>query len=164
MQIQRILVPVDYSACSRASLDYAVELAEKLGAEVDIVHVWDRPSYVSDALLSRSELVPGKSLIALIQSNAERDLSQFLAEARIPSARVGRLLKGDPTAALLHELELGRHQLVVVGTHGRTGLSHALLGSVAEKLVRLSPVPVITVPNDHAREQRQRPRSVSASS
>ena len=57
-------------------------------------------------------------------------------------------------SALVHELKAGKHDLVVVGTHGRTGLSHVLLGSVAEKLARLSPVPVVTVPDVVAQNLR----------
>jgi nucleotide-binding universal stress UspA family protein len=56
------------------------------------------------------------------------------------------LLSGDPTAKLVEALKDGGYDLVVLGTHGRTGLMHLLMGSVAEKLVRLSPVPVLTVP------------------
>jgi nucleotide-binding universal stress UspA family protein len=56
------------------------------------------------------------------------------------------LLSGNPAATILAELDAAHHDLLVVGTHGRTGLRHLLLGSVAEKLVRLSPVPVLTVP------------------
>lgn len=150
MTLERILVPVDYSQCSRAALRFAIDLARRFGASLDVVHVWDRPSYVGDAILAHTEPRSGKSLIFLIQENAQRDFDEFLAQAPIdPDVRhEQRLLSGDPASALLHELKQGRHDAVVVGTHGRTGLSHALLGSVAEKLARLSPVPVVTVPDD----------------
>jgi nucleotide-binding universal stress UspA family protein len=65
------------------------------------------------------------------------------------------LLSGDPASALLHELKAGHHELVVVGTHGRTGLAHALLGSVAEKLTRLAHVPVLVVPDEAAQNLRR---------
>jgi nucleotide-binding universal stress UspA family protein len=57
-----------------------------------------------------------------------------------------RLCSGDPAGTVLAELKTGAFDLIVLGTHGRTGLMHMLLGSVAEKLVRLSPVPVLAVP------------------
>jgi nucleotide-binding universal stress UspA family protein len=57
-----------------------------------------------------------------------------------------RLLAGEPASALLAELKKGEHDLVILSTHGRTGLAHLLLGSIAEKLLRMSPVPVLTVP------------------
>jgi universal stress protein A len=155
MTIQSILVPVDYSSCSRAALKLAAELAQRFQASLDVVHVWDRPSYVSDVVMTRSEPISSKSLIHLIQENAQRDLDEFLSATPLPVGTTisGRLLPGDPASALLHELKQKKFDLVVVGTHGRTGLAHALMGSVAEKLVRLSPVPVLTVPDEAARVQ-----------
>jgi nucleotide-binding universal stress UspA family protein len=157
MAIEHILVPVDYSSCSRAALRFAVELAQKYQATIDIVHVWDRPSYMSDVMMTTTEPVSGKSLLLLIQENAQRDLDEFLKGIELSHGMTasGRLLSGDPASALLKELKHGKHDLVVVGTHGRTGLSHVLLGSVAEKLARLSPVPVLTVPDEHAQLTRQ---------
>ncbi len=156
MAIKRILVPVDYSDCSRAALRFAVDLAQQYQASLDIVHAWDRPSYISDVLLTTTDAVSGKSLIRMIQDNAQRDLDEFLKAIELPQGMTasGRLISGDPASALLHELKQGRHDLVVTGTHGRTGLSHALLGSVAEKLARLSPVPVLTVPDAAAQKLR----------
>jgi universal stress protein A len=156
MPIERILVPVDYSSCSRAALRFAADLAQRYQATLDVVHVWDRPSYVTDAVMTHRDAGSGKSLIQLIQENAERDLSEFLATTELPTGTraPGRLLSGDPASALIHELRQRKHHLVVVGTHGRTGLSHVLLGSVAEKLARLAPVPVVTVPDETAQKLR----------
>jgi universal stress protein A len=144
----RILVPVDYSSSSRASSEFALKLAAKLGAAVDVVHVWDKPTYVTDAVMVRREGEEHRSLADLIRENAESDMKSFLAELTVPPGiTVGhKLLSGDPVSTLLGELKKGEYQLVVIGTHGRTGLVHVLLGSVAERLVRLSPVPVLTVP------------------
>lgn len=156
MNIERILVPVDYSSGSRVALQLAAELATRFGSTLDVVHAWDRPSYVSDVVMSRTEPLSPKSLIVLIQENAQRDLDDFLKSAELPAGTrcAGRLVTGDPASALLHELKGGGYDLVVIGTHGRTGLSHVLLGSVAEKLVRLSPVPVLTVPAASAPQRR----------
>ena len=143
-----ILVPVDYSEYSKESVRYAAKLAESVGAALDVVHVWDRPSYASDAVLVRRPGEDHCSLAELIQANAESDMNEFLGSLALPPGTklAHRLLSGDPAARLLEELSAGKHDLVVLGTHGRTGLMHLLLGSVAEKLVRLSPVPVLTVP------------------
>jgi nucleotide-binding universal stress UspA family protein len=157
MDIKRILVPVDYSACSRVALRFAAELGPRLGATIDVVHVWDRPSYVSNVVMTRTDPMSPKSLIVMIQENAQRDFDEFLKSTELPSGTglISRLLTGDPASALLHELKAGSYDLVVIGTHGRTGLAHVLLGSVAEKLVRLSPVPVLTVPDGSAQHQRR---------
>lgn len=148
MAIRKILVPVDYSENSRVALAFAVDLARKNGAELDIVHVWDRPAYVSDAVVVHQPGGSTRSLVEMIRENANRDMDEFVQGSKLPSD-VGferRLLGGNPAARILEELERGGHDLAVMGTHGRTGLKHLLLGSVAEKLVRLSPVPVVTVP------------------
>jgi universal stress protein A len=152
---QVILVPIDYSACSGAALRFAVDLAQRYQASLDVVHVWDRPSYISDLMLTTTELMPRQSFFQLINENAQRDLDQFLKGTELPQGTTGRLLPGDPASALLQEIKQGQHGLVVVGTHGRTGLSRLLLGSVAEKLVRLSPVPVLVVPDGAAGQQRR---------
>jgi universal stress protein A len=148
MTIHKILVPVDYSECSRAALELALEMARTDGAELDIVHVWDRPAYVNEAVMVRHEGGKPRSLIEMIHENAEHDMAEFLSRVQIPAGvrHQKRLLSGNPAATILKELERGAHELLVIGTHGRTGLPHILLGSVAEKMVRLSPVPVLTVP------------------
>lgn len=148
MAIRKILVPVDYSEHSRAALAFAVDVARKYGALLDVVHTWDRPTYVTDAVVVHHPGGATRSLLEMIRENAEHDMDEFVRAGAIPSD-VGfqrRLLGGNPAARILEELERGEHDLVVMGTHGRTGLKHLLLGSVAEKLVRLSPVPVVTVP------------------
>ncbi|HEV8548822.1 MAG TPA: universal stress protein, partial [Polyangiaceae bacterium] len=137
MATQRILVPVDYSAGSGVALTEAVKLAAAVRASVDVVHVWDRPSYVSDTVLVGE---PGaeRPITELIRENAEDEMKAFIAGLTLPPdvpVRT-RLLSGNPAARILEELRGGDHDLVVMGTHGRTGLKHVLLGSVAEKLVR----------------------------
>ncbi len=142
-----ILVPVDYSDCSGAALAFAAGIAHTLGASLDVVHVWDRPLYISESIRV-GHAGSSRSLVDMIRENAEDEMKAFLAKVRLPpEVEVShRLLSGNPAHTVLEELERGRYRLLVVGTNGRTGLPHLLLGSVAEKLVRLSPVPVITVP------------------
>jgi nucleotide-binding universal stress UspA family protein len=156
MNIQSILVAVDYSACSAAAVTFAAEVARKFGAALDVVHVWDRPAYVADDV-QVGHGNDARSLVELIRENAQAEMARFMAELDVPATLdiSTRLLAGNPAATLLQILEQGKHQLLVVGTHGRTGIVHLLLGSVAEKLVRLSPVPVLTVPGDGAPELGQ---------
>jgi nucleotide-binding universal stress UspA family protein len=87
----------------------------------------------------------------LIRDNAEAEMAAFLANHLRHNEGTTvlpphYLASGEPAATLVAELERGKHDLVVIGTHGRTGLKHLLLGSVADKLIRFSPVPVLTVP------------------
>lgn len=150
-QIKKLLVPVDYSEHSSASFRYASELARTLHAELDVVHVWDRPTYVPETVVVRQADGTKRTLAEMIRENAEREMRDFLARLQ-PEKNVDtlyfpahRLLSGEPVSALLAELERGQHDMVVVGTRGQSGLKHLLLGSVAERLVRLSPVPVLTL-------------------
>ena len=147
MNFKRILVPVDYSEHSKNSLEYAAGLAERFGAKLDVVHVWDRPTYVPDTVVVMKE-GESKSLADMIRDNAEKEMREFLASVKLPTgvSMTERLLSGEPASVLVEELNRGEHDLVVVGTHGRTGITHFILGSIAEKLVRTSPVPVLTVP------------------
>ena len=150
--IARVLAPVDYSEGSRRALEYATELAASFRAELDVLHVWERPAYVPEDVVVHAPDVTQRSLTDLIRESAERRMNDFLASvsgARPKEKRQfppHRLLSGEPASKLIEELEKGEYDLVVLGTHGRTGLSRFLLGSIAEKLVRYSPVPVLTVP------------------
>jgi universal stress protein A len=148
MPYRRILVPVDYSENSKPAVLLAADFARRFGAELEFVHVWDRPSYVTDAVMVRHPSGEQRSLLEMVAENAERDMLDYLASLSLPADLTSshRLLSGEPASTLLKELGTGQYDLCVVGTHGRTGLAHLLLGSVAEKLVRLSPVPVLTVP------------------
>ena len=145
---RRILVPVDYSEHSRASVRVAAELAREVGASIDIVHVWDRPTYVSDAVMVRRPGEEHRSLSDLIRENAEKDMTDFLATLELPEGlRVThRMCSGEPAQKLVEEARSGGYDLIVVGTQGRAGVLHLLLGSTAERLIRLSPVPVLVVP------------------
>jgi nucleotide-binding universal stress UspA family protein len=145
---RRILVPVDYSEHSRHSVRVAAELAAKVGATVDLVHVSDRPTFASDGVMVRREGEEQRSLADLVRENADSDMSAFLAKLELPEgAKVShRLCNGEPAQRLVEEARTGGYDLIVVGTHGRTGVLHLLLGSTAERLIRLSPVPVLVIP------------------
>jgi universal stress protein A len=148
MGIRRIMIPIDYSENSKVALAYGAELALGFGASLDIVHVWDRPTYLTDAVMVQRPGEAHKPIGELIRENAQHDMNEFLRELNLPAgvSTSSRLISGEPASALLAELKKGEHDLVVLSTHGRTGIAHLLLGSIAEKLVRLSPVPVLTVP------------------
>lgn len=142
--IRRILAAVDFSACSEAAARYAVELAETLGAEVVLFNVYTLP--VPFSFPDGSAYIPSAATMAEVSGAAERQLHALNDRIRragvtveLASAEgVPRLM--IPRAAVEH-----RCDLIVVGTHGRTGLAHVVLGSVAEAVVRHAPCPVLTV-------------------
>jgi nucleotide-binding universal stress UspA family protein len=144
----RILCPVDFSEGSDAALEYALFLSERFGAKVDLVHVWQVPYAVRPDLMVFTEVSTARSLYEGMRDQAQAELTRQL-DAIPEGVRgnvTGRLLHGETVSALLDLLAKGEHDLVVMGTHGRTGLSHAVMGSVAERVVRRSPVPVLTLP------------------
>jgi nucleotide-binding universal stress UspA family protein len=145
MAFRSILVPVDYSEPSRRALELALSLDP--AAEVTVVHAWDRPAYVGEQVVAHPD-GSRRSLSELIRENAERDMTEFLANVKNPAAKAfkHRLISGEPVTSILEEASHANYDVLVVGTHGRTGMTKLLLGSVTERLIRLSPIPVLTVP------------------
>jgi universal stress protein A len=145
MAFRSILVPVDYSEPSRRALELALTLDG--GAKVTAVHVWDRPAYVGEQIIAHAD-GSRRSLSELIRENAEREMTEFLSLVKPPAgvAFEHKLISGEPVTAILAEAGQPGYDVIVVGSNGRSGMSKLLLGSVTEKLIRLSPIPVLTVP------------------
>jgi nucleotide-binding universal stress UspA family protein len=143
-EVRRILVPVDFSECSMAALEQALFLARRFDASVDVIHVWQpvRPVWT----VSYPFDVGHECLTIFEQTEAGQHMKEFLARAEqeLPRAR-GRLESGDPYRTILQVAEDDGYDLLVMGTHGRTGMSHLLLGSLAEAVVRRAPCPVMTI-------------------
>lgn len=145
--INKILVPVDFSPGSKSALEHALFLGHRFGAAVHVLHAWDIPGYVRPDL-TVWDGDASSSLAEHARREAEQNMSEFLADAELPEQPVqvtSEIVSGTAYAAILQAIEQGGYDLVVMGTHGRTGLSHLMMGSVAEKVVRRSPVPVMTV-------------------
>jgi nucleotide-binding universal stress UspA family protein len=143
--LRRILVPVDFSPCSKAAVSYACFLAERFDAAVDVLHVWQTPDYTSPEQLVQ---VPGETqhtLASLARRKAEVAMEGFLADLKTPVKLASRFESGDAYSTILNFAVEGWYDLVVMGTHGRTGLSHLVMGSVAEKVARSAPCPVLSV-------------------
>lgn len=142
---KHILVPTDFEACSAHALDVAVGLAGSLDAKLTLLHVWEIPIYPYMDFMLNSEM------IASVEDRAAKRLAAALEEVQklVPGAD-SKLKTGLPWSGILEAIGEVKPDLVVMGTHGRRGVSHLMLGSVAEKVVRLSPAPVLTVrPDQH---------------
>lgn len=154
-----ILVPIDLGEGSSPAVKLALELAEPLGAEVVLMHVYTLPNY---AYAGVNIVIPPES-VEEISSSARQALDEF---ARKHGGLRCLLREGDPGEEILRAIEGVRPYMVVMGTHGRTGITRMLLGSVAEKVVRRSPVPVVVAKQhaDHASagEERRPPACVRA--
>jgi nucleotide-binding universal stress UspA family protein len=141
--IQHILVAHDFSETAEKALDFALDLAAKLGAHVTAMHAYELPTYAFP-----EGPVLTVEMIAQIERAAATALEGIVARAarRSPAVKVKTELRHgsawkeiDQAAADL------KVDLVVLGTHGRKGIARALLGSVAEKVVRTATCPVLTV-------------------
>jgi nucleotide-binding universal stress UspA family protein len=137
---KHILVPSDFGEASAAALELGVSLARAFDAKLTLLHVWELPIYpYMDFMLN-------SAVISEVEDAATKGLARALEtlQQSMPSAQ-SKLKTGLPWQGILEaSLELNA-DLVVMGTHGRHGLSRLTLGSVAEKVVRLSEVPVLTV-------------------
>ena len=144
MTATRILVPVDFSDHSRRALDCAKTLAEKFDASLHLLTVVPDPFVLPN---------PGPWYVPLppnyrdgLRKDAEAHLRELLAPADQTRFRAElAVVFGDPYAEIADYMKRASIDLVVMGTHGRGGLAHAVLGSVAEKVVRAAPCPVLTV-------------------
>ena len=149
--ITTILVPTDFSPASKAAVDYARLLAERFGATLHLVHVCEEP--VMAAAWTEGYALTLLDMREQIKESSEKQLAQLAgALAAVPVST--EVLSGAPAKAIV-DLARRRHDsLIVMGTHGYVGLNHLLLGSVAERVVRTAPCPVLTVrPAEHAADQ-----------
>ncbi|WP_394842322.1 universal stress protein [Pendulispora brunnea] len=139
---KQILVPTDFSPCADEALDYAVALAEKLGAKVIVMHAYEIPvvGFPDGAYIT------GADEAARILTATQENLDALIAKHERGAASLKGLLKnGEPSESIVAAARDVSADLIVMGTHGRRGLAHALLGSVAERVVRSSPCPVLTL-------------------
>jgi nucleotide-binding universal stress UspA family protein len=141
-RIERIMVPTDCSDGAGAAADVAAQLAKQLNASVDIVTVVDTSAFAE----IYGDAVYRAQRVADIHSDAQENARQF-ADAHFGGvARVQvHVRDGDTFLELLQGARLLGSDMIVMGTHGRTGIAHLVIGSVAEKVVRASTVPVLTV-------------------
>ncbi len=156
---KNILVPHDFSPCADRALLLAVELARVHRAGLSILHVSDLPENLArDAIV----LPPGERSALPATEHATRGALRRLEQIAGPLRSEGlsvltRAVTGDVADEILGAAQDLGADALVVGTHGRAGLSHLLLGSVAEKLVRHAPVPVVTLrsPSPEAEPTRE---------
>lgn len=146
--ITTILVPVDFSAASRAAMDHAVVIARAHGAAIDVVHVWDVPSFTGAALVfEANEGGPSSASPTFAQymhDRATSELEAFVASWDETIDIRGRVLDGEPARVLVGLIRDEQFDLCVIGERDK-GAREILLGSVADAVVREADCPVVTV-------------------
>ena len=138
---KQILVPTDFSPGSRLAIDYALQLADRLGASVHLLHVVEDPTVAGlfteayadlESIRRKRRCDARHQMNALLGSLKRRDMTDEIAGGSVAPTIAG--VAADRAA-----------DFIVMGTHGRTGLSHVLVGSVAEQVIRIAGCPVLTV-------------------
>jgi nucleotide-binding universal stress UspA family protein len=152
-KITKILLPTDFSSCSEAALEHATELARTFGAPLDLLHVWEAPAFLPPETII-GPVDTGQSLASLARKQAFEDLDHFADAAKARGFEIAKreIAFGPPARTIIEHAEKNGHDLIVMGTHGRSGFAHLLLGSVAERVVRYAKCPVLTVREKAAAE------------
>jgi universal stress protein A len=142
MIVQHVLVPIDFSATSDRALAYAIALAQQLQARLTLLHVLDLTPVTMEDMTA--------GMTATLLDDLETDAQHLLQASRERVQDAGLqgeclLVQGTPTQTIVDTAGEQGVDLVIMGTHGRTGLAHVFLGSVAEHVVRQGPCPVLVV-------------------
>ena len=140
---KRICCPIDFSDASRAAMEVAADLARRTGAELWLLHAYPVPGYT----FPDGSVVASPKMLQDLADGAQRHLDEWRTQAeglgapRVETAKEA----GEPAAEIVAFARERGMDLLVLGTHGRTGLEHALMGSIAERVVRKAHCPVLTV-------------------
>ena len=142
LTIKRILVPIDFTETSDKAFDFALELAERFGASVTAMHAYEIPviGFPDGALVATVDIA------TRIQESGRKGLDAAVAARKARGIPIDSVLREGPAweeiRALAEEMPA---DIIVIGTHGRRGIARALLGSVAENVIRTTKVPVLTI-------------------
>jgi nucleotide-binding universal stress UspA family protein len=143
MQIRTILFPTDFSNGARAAMDHAVSLARDYKAKLILLYV------IQDISIAEWYIPSSLSVTDLVedmQRSAGKEMDKWAAEVSAKVKEVEKLVvRGVPFVEIIKTAKEMDADLIVIGTHGRTGIDHMLFGSTAEKVVRKAPCPVLTV-------------------
>ena len=142
--LRRILVPIDFSPHSDQALKYAVALAEKFSAQLFLVHAFQDVSiYQTEVVSGAPPILPP---VEQLTASARGEMDRLVSERQLHRFNVHtEIVEGAPVEEIVDYAKEKDIDLIVLATHGRGWLAHAIMGSVAEKVVRKAPCPVLTV-------------------
>ena len=143
MQIKSILYPTDFSQGARAAMDYAVSLAMDYRARLILLYVIQD---ISIAEWYVPSTIAADNLVEDMEKGARKEMEKWAFEAREQVKDIETLvIRGIPFVEIVKTAKEKDVDMIVIGTHGRTGIDHMLFGSTAEKVLRKAPCPVLTV-------------------
>jgi nucleotide-binding universal stress UspA family protein len=140
---QKILVPIDFSQYGDEILAYALEMARKFNASIDLIHVIPNMDYFTPY----ESFMAAENIVAVqkgVEGEVEKDLDEIAG--KLPGINVKKVIRtGVAFVEIIDYIKSDGIDLIVMGTRGRGGLEHIIIGSVAEKVLRKSPCPVLTI-------------------
>ncbi|MFI5304578.1 MAG: universal stress protein [Nitrospiria bacterium] len=140
LSIEKILVPVDFSVCSQETLEYACSLAKIFKAKIIVLHVMDLPAY----WLETSMIPPGDRFG--LNKKLEEMVKQQVNKVKVKGIDVEGVCEiGQPYSKIIEYVDKNGADLIVMGTHGRTGLVQMVLGSTTERVITHAPCPVLAI-------------------
>lgn len=142
IRIKRLLTPIDFSESSKQAVHYAVEFARSFKAEIHLLNIIEPVMYPAE-MFGQVGMVDVESVM---EKSANEEMQAWKASL-IPEgvAMVAATQHGRPFAEIISYATEHEIDLIIIGTHGRSGIDHFLLGSTAEKVIRKAPCPVLTV-------------------
>jgi nucleotide-binding universal stress UspA family protein len=141
ISLKKILCPIDHSDCSKEALKYAVSFAMKDEAKLYLLHIIDIRTF-NEGLEAMSMQIPDEETLELLRIKLLDCIPEEMRDDMNVEAVV---VQGVPFAEIISTAREKDIDMIVIGSHGRTGLKHMMLGSVSEKVVRKAPCPVLTV-------------------
>lgn len=140
MNKETIIVPTDFSKLSDAATDYALSMAKRLGARIVFLHSLDWNKQQSEMTALYNEVY------AFTKERADAFLNDLVERAgRLGIEAESKVVDGPPFVEIIQAAKKIKADMIIIGTHGRSGLSHIMMGSQAERVVRQAPCPVLTV-------------------
>ncbi len=142
---KRIIVPIDFSDCSRKALEYAAATARAHNSKLTILHVYEE-SFIEPYVRAANTEEEAQEIVRGIEQVNESKYDDFLKKIDLSGVEYDKLLrKGIPSNEIVETAREQKAQLIVVGTHGRSGIKHMLIGSDAEEVVRNAPCDIVVV-------------------
>ena len=146
--LKRVLIPVDFGENSAQVLHYGLDLAKKFDAEVHLLHIIEDRAAIAAGPDGFYRL-PGETVVEMVEETQKKLEEVEFPEGFQEMGRTCHVSEGAPFVEIIQYAKKHDIDLIVMGTHGKTGIVHMLMGSVAERVVRKAPCPVLTIrPSD----------------
>jgi universal stress protein A len=145
--IKNVLCPIDGSPNSKFALEYGLFVAKHFGGRARVLHVWHVSAHIRPDLSVWMETQGQQPVAKLVETEARTEVQRFLASIPEAADAEVQVVEGEPWRVITEMAGKDGFDIIVMGTHGRSALAQLAVGSVAERVVRHAPCPVLTVPH-----------------